>query len=105
MIKAEVEGSGFLLLAAGCRVFEGAWAALGIADLSEADSTTVSAPLLALFFFVILWNKIWCGKRVISVVEEYSKRGTRCVQGPVSKTRTTLVITVPYLGRVRGNLV
>lgn len=60
MIKAEVEGSGFLLLAAGCSAFKVGGATMGVdkvADLSEASSSIAPAPLPDFFFFVMLWRK------------------------------------------------
>ena len=56
MIKAEVEGSGLLLLAAGCSAFKVGRAALGVdgvADLLDAGSWIGPVPLLDFFFFVM----------------------------------------------------
>ena len=59
MIKAEVEGSGLLLLAAGCSAFKVGGAALGVdgvAELLDAGSWMGPAPLLDFFFFVMFWD-------------------------------------------------
>ena len=63
MIKAEVEGSGLLLLAAGCCAFKVRGAALGVrvdgvVDLLDADSSIAPAPLLDFFFLVIFGDKV-----------------------------------------------
>lgn len=59
MIKAEVDGSGLLLLAAGCSVFKEGVALIvdGVAGLSRAGTLRVPAPLLDFFFFVMLCTK------------------------------------------------
>ena len=59
MIKAEVDGSGLLLLAAGCNEFEvgGAMGVDGAAGLSDAGPSIMPTPLLDFFFFVMLWTK------------------------------------------------
>ena len=57
MIKAEVEGSGLLLLAAGCSAVKVGAAALGVdgvADLWNAGSSIAPVPLLDFFFLVML---------------------------------------------------
>ena len=59
MIKAEVEGSGLLLLAAGCSAFKVGRAALGVegaVDLLDTGSWIGPAPLLDFFFFVMFWD-------------------------------------------------
>lgn len=65
MIKAEVEGSELLLLAAGCSAFKMGGAAFGVdgvGDLLDAGPSTAPAPLLGFFFFVMLWypSDEWC---------------------------------------------
>ena len=58
MIRAEVDGSELLLLAAGCSAFS-VGVAVGIDEvigLSDAGPSTAPAPLLDFFFFVILSN-------------------------------------------------
>ena len=60
MIKAEVEGSGLLLLAVGCSAFKVGGAALGVeevVDLLDAGSWMGPAPLLDFFFFVMFWDQ------------------------------------------------
>lgn len=60
MIKAEVDGSWLLLLAAGCSALK-VGAALGVdgvSGLADAGPSIVPAPLLDdFFFFVMLWTK------------------------------------------------
>lgn len=60
MIKAEVDGSGLLLLAAGCSAFEVgiALGVDGVAGLSDAGPMILPTPLLDFFFFVMLLTKI-----------------------------------------------
>ena len=70
MIKAEVEGSGLLLLAVGCRLFRvgGALGIDGMADLSDAGSLIAPATLLDFFFFfVMLWTRIWPRSKLCTV--------------------------------------
>ena len=60
MIKAEVEGSVLLLLAAGCNVFK-VGSALGVeelAGLSNADTSIAAALLFDFFFFVMLRQRL-----------------------------------------------
>ena len=60
MIKAEVEGSGLLLLVADCSAFKVGEAALGVdgvTDLSAGCSLIAPAPLLDFFFFVMLGSQ------------------------------------------------
>ena len=66
MIKAEVEGSGLLHLAAGCSAFKVGGAVLGVegvVDLLDAGSWMGPAPLLDFFFFVMLWGQKLSGVR------------------------------------------
>ena len=63
MIKAEVEGSGLLLLAAGCSAFKVEGAALGVDGVADAldlgsGSSRGPAPLFDFFFFVMFWDQI-----------------------------------------------
>lgn len=59
MIKAEVDGSGLLLLAVGCSAVKvgAALSVDGVAGLSDAGPSIAPASLLDFFFFVILWTK------------------------------------------------
>lgn len=61
MIKAEVDRSGLLLLAAGCIVLEvrGALGVDGVTGLSDVGPWIMPTPMLDFFFFVMLWDKIW----------------------------------------------
>ena len=55
MIKAEVDGSGLLLLAADCSAVEvgAAWEIDGEADLADAGPSIWPASFADFFFFVI----------------------------------------------------
>ena len=68
MIKAEVEGSGLLALAAGCSAFRMGGVALGVdgvADLFDEDPSTAPVPLLGFFFLVMLWNRVLAERRML----------------------------------------
>ncbi len=85
MIKAEVDGSGLLLLAAGCSAVKvgGPLSVDGVAGLPDAGESTVPSPWFDFFFFVMLSTKgepftnVCCGFLDIIFVEE-----ARFVQGP-----------------------
>ncbi len=55
MIRAEVDGSGLLLLAAGCSAVKvgGPLSVDGVAGLPDAGESTVPSPLFDFFFFVM----------------------------------------------------
>ena len=53
MIKAEVDGSGLLLLAAGCSAVK-VGGPLSVDGVAEAEESTVPSPLFDFFFFVML---------------------------------------------------
>lgn len=75
MIKAEIEGSELLLLAAGCSAFEMGGAALGAdeaGDLLDAGPSITPAPLLGFFFFVMLWYRSLAERRLLCY---FCKRG------------------------------
>ena len=75
MIKAEVDGSGFLLLAAGCNAFNMgvALGVDGVAGLSDAGPSIAPAPLLDFFFFVMLSTKFGPFTTVRMVVILFSR--------------------------------
>lgn len=59
MIRAEVDGSGLLVLAAGCSAFKvGVGLGVdGVTGLSDAGTSRLPAPLPAFFFFVMLYTQ------------------------------------------------
>lgn len=77
MIKAEVDGSGLLLLAAGCATL----GVDGVAGLSGAGPLIAPAPLLDFFFLVMLSKKI--GPSMNGVI--FSQKKPRFVQGPCQR--------------------
>lgn len=77
MIKAEVEGSGLLLLAVDCSAFKVGGAELGVegvVDLLAAGSWMGPAPLLDFFFFVMFWDqKVGRVRNAVTFLQQYLK--------------------------------